>query len=343
MKTEHKQIWDNLHPNKTEIKDYTNRLIKKEAYNQINSEYGWVIELINPNREATIDNVHVVSIYANAARNGKASFVIDGNNYQLQKVEGTSIFKIVKIKQEQTKDVWQRIFGNKQSAKDFCGREIRKDKREDSKYGWNVDHIMPQSKGGTNTQSNLQIVHKTTNAEKGDKITFLANGKTYQVRKNKESLNIENNFYDYSACDYCIIEVPQPSEKIEKTENKTLSRTEFWRNEFGKKNTAVDYDEVSITINGDWVIELLNPEGKWVINNAHIVAKKTNEERAERSNFSIYDEANGCECYYRLRRNTGELSKKQMSEAYDYTNKEYYIERNDVIFDEDEDDDGYYD
>lgn len=38
-----------------------------------------------------------------------------------------------------------------------------------SKQAWDVDHIKPQSKGGTNKVNNLQVVHVRCNRNKGDK------------------------------------------------------------------------------------------------------------------------------------------------------------------------------
>jgi 5-methylcytosine-specific restriction endonuclease McrA len=46
-------------------------------------------------------------------------------------------------------------------------REIRKEAYGDSnsKYGWNIHHIIPSSKGGTNTENNLEFVHFNTHDE----------------------------------------------------------------------------------------------------------------------------------------------------------------------------------
>lgn len=39
----------------------------------------------------------------------------------------------------------------------------------DSRFGWEIDHILPVSKGGTDIFSNLQPLYWQNNREKGDK------------------------------------------------------------------------------------------------------------------------------------------------------------------------------
>jgi hypothetical protein len=326
--SEHSKIWKMLLGEKQEYSDYTGRKVRKEAYNQENSQFGWVVELINPNKEAEEGNLQIVNIYTNTIRNDRVNFSIDGIQYRVEK-DGKE-YKIKKVMQEQNKDskqlLWQQVFGNKKSAWDFCGREIHRDTRD-----WNVDHIMPLSLGGGNTKGNLQIAHIESNKEKADKTTFWANGKPYQVQRNNGQ---ENENYDYTAANYCIVEIEQEAPK--------LTKNDVWDNEFGKKkDVAQDYDEVAIHRNGnDWVVELLNPDGESNLSNVHIVSKVINEIRNGRNIFSVHDNNNKCVCYYRLRKNDGSLSKKDMSDVYDYTKKDYYFERYDIDFDEDDDDYG---
>lgn len=40
---------------------------------------------------------------------------------------------------------------------------------QNSDYGWSVDHIIPASKGGTNSQKNLQPSHRKCNSQRQDK------------------------------------------------------------------------------------------------------------------------------------------------------------------------------
>ncbi|WP_033379079.1 HNH endonuclease [Mesomycoplasma moatsii] len=54
-------------------------------------------------------------------------------------------------------------------AKILYGSHESVQSQNNSRYSWNVDHIIPRSKGGTNKLNNLQAVHIRCNRSKGDK------------------------------------------------------------------------------------------------------------------------------------------------------------------------------
>ena len=95
------------------------------------------------------------------------------------------------INRETAMKLWVKAYGKATRVKDFAGREMDKaayDQRG-SEFGWNIDHILPQSRGGKTNESNLICCHILTNDEKADKFPcFTANGKRFEIVK------VENHY-----------------------------------------------------------------------------------------------------------------------------------------------------
>lgn len=94
--------------------------------------------------------------------------------------------------------LWNKSFGKETKVKDFAGRIMAKGAYNDrnSECGWNVDHILPQSKGGTTADHNLVCCHILTNDEKADKFPcFNANGISFEIIKvqNHYEIRLRNN------------------------------------------------------------------------------------------------------------------------------------------------------
>ena len=82
--------------------------------------------------------------------------------------------------------LWNKSFGKDTKATDFAGRTIAKGAYNDrnSEFGWNVEHILPQSKGGATADYNLICCHIKTNDEKADTFPcFTANGVAFEIVK----------------------------------------------------------------------------------------------------------------------------------------------------------------
>lgn len=101
--------------------------------------------------------------------------------------------EFMKLNKETAIRLWTQQFGKRQKALDFAGREIAKAAYNDrnSNYGWNVDHILPLSRGGKTADYNLICCHILTNDEKADRFPcFKANTKEYEIQKRQNHYEI---------------------------------------------------------------------------------------------------------------------------------------------------------
>ena len=122
------------------------------------------------------------------------------------------------LNRETAMRLWSKTFGKETKVKDFAGREIAKGAYNDrnSEYGWNVDHVLPQSRGGKTADYNLVCCHISTNDEKADKFPcFVANKLKFEIVKVENHYEIKKvakttkqtktndisdvNFYDSAA------------------------------------------------------------------------------------------------------------------------------------------------
>lgn len=98
-----------------------------------------------------------------------------------------------------TVDIWNRVYGKKEIAYDYAGRQMRKSACGDpnSDYHPTLDHIRPLAQDGKDVIENIIICHRDTNEEKADHYPhWKANGKRYRAQKVK----------GVSAA-YCVVEI----------------------------------------------------------------------------------------------------------------------------------------
>lgn len=99
---------------------------------------------------------------------------------------GKNTKNTMELNRETAMRLWNKSFGKSTKVKDFAGRTIAKGAYNDrnSDYGWNVDHILPQSKGGVTADHNLICCHILTNDEKANKFPcFKANDVAFEILK----------------------------------------------------------------------------------------------------------------------------------------------------------------
>ena len=91
----------------------------------------------------------------------------------------------MKINKQNAMKLWRERYGDNNDVCDYAGRPMffLDYNDRDSKYGWNIDHILPQDRNGTDDIDNLIICNIKTNDEKANKTTFEANYKKFQVKK----------------------------------------------------------------------------------------------------------------------------------------------------------------
>ena len=72
---------------------------------------------------------------------------------------------------EQAKRVWEHHFGSNTRGQDVCGAWIDKSAHgRQGTFGWEIDHIIPQSRRGPNALNNLRPLHWRNNDAKGNKL-----------------------------------------------------------------------------------------------------------------------------------------------------------------------------
>lgn len=128
----------------------------------------------------------------------------------------------MEVNKETAHRLWVQQFGKKQKAVDFAGREIAKAAYNDrnSDFGWNVDHIYPESKGGKTADYNLICCHILTNDEKANKSSFTANGKKFEIQK-------KQNHYEIVLCSDEHKDIPQGDDVINFLDS--AQGIDFWK------------------------------------------------------------------------------------------------------------------
>jgi 5-methylcytosine-specific restriction endonuclease McrA len=89
------------------------------------------------------------------------------------------LYPFTKVDEETKRAVWEKgrkiqDFDPKDWRYDICGTPMHyaDHGNRDAKYGWEIDHIKPTSRGGTDDLSNLQPLQWENNQRKGDQFPW---------------------------------------------------------------------------------------------------------------------------------------------------------------------------
>lgn len=175
---------------------------------------------------------------------------------------GKSKQQFMDLNRETAMRLWNKSFGKDTKAVDFAGRTIAKGAYNDrnSEFGWNVDHVLPQSRGGVTADHNLVCCHISTNDEKADKFPcFTANGIAFEIVK-------VQNHYEIRAKN-------KKKESVEETDSEELdffdsaSGIRFFKKLKGIQNKKRFVGTVFIRLRGlantavvDFIEELMSAE-----------------------------------------------------------------------------------
>lgn len=88
---------------------------------------------------------------------------------------------------EKIQQVWEKgTYVTNEWRKDACGAWIHRDHygHTETDYGWEIDHIIPKARGGSDDLSNLRPLHHMNNRAK-------AEGRTDCVVTSKGNTNVQ--------------------------------------------------------------------------------------------------------------------------------------------------------
>ena len=106
----------------------------------------------------------------------------------------------MKINKKNALILWYERYGDSLIEEDFDGAIMHREaygvehavtyiNGEKIYCGWNLHHILPINRGGTNAKGNLECTNIVTNEKAGDKTTFVIDNIKYQVKKVKGTQN----------------------------------------------------------------------------------------------------------------------------------------------------------
>lgn len=109
----------------------------------------------------------------------------------------------MKITEKSAKKLFLQLYPDGVGC-DFAGRKMQLENygKDDLETGWNIDHIYPVSKGGSNKRDNLQCTNCKTNRIKSNKIEWEDEMMIYKIMKIKNINTVVKDSENNEEKDY---------------------------------------------------------------------------------------------------------------------------------------------
>ncbi len=188
------KIWEEAFGRDVMSVDFSGRKIQKGAYQQITSNYGWVLAPILPKSEGgNTEPENLVCLHVRTAEEKSDSYptfkandvryniVANGGKWTIEQSEDNEAMAELEALVAYAMSKWEELFGDVSSATDFCGREIIKEQfASDCAGAWKIAPYVT-SKPAEN--KNAYIAHVESVEEAYGKTAFRANGRQFTLNK----------------------------------------------------------------------------------------------------------------------------------------------------------------
>ena len=192
-------------------------------------------------------------------------------------------------------------------GEDYMGRKMHlEDYNKNKETGWNIDHILALSQGGTNAKENLQCTNVVTNHVKGSKIEWIDNNVKLKVSKLK-------NIYKVVKVDETIYNLTEKDFAVKLFKCKYPLGVGYDR--MGRKIILEDY--LNKDIYSGWDIVVLNPNNKKITDERNYEVLNLISISEKKDKTAWFDNGR----YYQVERSKGSFKIVEVIHTNGYTSR----------------------